>query len=156
MLDLIQSQKDEETQREVSQERLTLMRTRTLVSPHPRPPPKPPVIIGGGPFVSGLVQSAPIPTAGELSSSSLADSTAARRLTVTSLRSMSKSAPDLLLDKEEKEELRSSDVTISPRRDVIVKEGWLSKKGGQRRNWNTRWCVLRPTEFAYYKSQKVK
>jgi len=36
----------------------------------------------------------------------------------------------------------------------VVKQGWLTKKGGQRRNWKTRWFVLRPNEFSYYNNKK--
>ncbi|KAL6071261.1 Rho GTPase activating protein [Balamuthia mandrillaris] len=36
---------------------------------------------------------------------------------------------------------------------LIVKEGWLAKKGGKRRNWNTRWCVLRPKYLSYFKDK---
>jgi hypothetical protein len=37
-----------------------------------------------------------------------------------------------------------------------VKQGWLTKKGGQRRNWKTRWCVLKTNEFSYYTNKKVR
>ncbi|ELR12396.1 PH domain containing protein [Acanthamoeba castellanii str. Neff] len=36
----------------------------------------------------------------------------------------------------------------------LVKQGWLTKKGGQRRNWKTRWCVLKTNEFSYYTNKK--
>jgi hypothetical protein len=38
----------------------------------------------------------------------------------------------------------------------LVKQGWLTKKGGQRRNWKTRWCVLKTNEFSYYTNKKVR
>jgi hypothetical protein len=38
---------------------------------------------------------------------------------------------------------------------TVVKQGWLTKKGGQRRNWKTRWFVLKTNEFSYYNNKKV-
>jgi len=35
-----------------------------------------------------------------------------------------------------------------------MKEGWLTKKGGNRRNWQTRWFVLKSPELSYYKNKK--
>jgi len=37
-----------------------------------------------------------------------------------------------------------------------VRQGWLSKKGAQRRNWNTRWFVLRYKSLGYYKVPFMK
>ncbi|KAL6049470.1 Cytohesin 1, partial [Balamuthia mandrillaris] len=41
---------------------------------------------------------------------------------------------------------------------VVVKEGWLTKKGHVRKNWKRRWFILRKDteELLYYKSSKVK
>jgi len=36
----------------------------------------------------------------------------------------------------------------------VVKQGWLTKKGGQRRNWKTRWFVLKTNELSYYNNKK--
>jgi len=47
----------------------------------------------------------------------------------------------------------SSDQTESQSPDVI-KMGWVTKKGGNRRNWKTRFCVLRPNDLRYYKEKK--
>jgi len=35
---------------------------------------------------------------------------------------------------------------------VILKSGFLSKKGVKRRNWNKRWFVLRNATLSYYKN----
>ena len=37
----------------------------------------------------------------------------------------------------------------------IIKAGFLSKKGGERRNWNKRWFELRSHSLAYYNSRKA-
>jgi hypothetical protein len=37
----------------------------------------------------------------------------------------------------------------------ILKEGWLTKKGAKRRNWQTRWFILRASDLSYYKRKGV-
>jgi PH domain len=37
----------------------------------------------------------------------------------------------------------------------VLKEGFLYKKGGKRRNWLKRWFKLTPTAIEYYASPKV-
>jgi len=40
--------------------------------------------------------------------------------------------------------------TRSP--NILVKQGYLTKKGAKRRNWNTRWFILKHNHLAYYKN----
>ena len=47
-------------------------------------------------------------------------------------------------------------VPTPPPAGTILKEGWLMKKGGNRRNWQTRWFVLKSPELSYYKNKKVR
>lgn len=37
--------------------------------------------------------------------------------------------------------------------DVVLKSGYLSKKGERRKTWKKRWFVLRPTHIAFYKTE---
>ncbi|KXN88624.1 Pleckstrin homology domain-containing family A member 2 [Leucoagaricus sp. SymC.cos] len=37
--------------------------------------------------------------------------------------------------------------------DVVLKSGYLSKKGERRKTWKKRWFVLRPTHLAFYKNE---
>ncbi|KAK9453742.1 hypothetical protein V1511DRAFT_462000 [Dipodascopsis uninucleata] len=38
-----------------------------------------------------------------------------------------------------------------PQSDVIIKSGWLSKRGKQKWSWSRRWFVLRPGQLSIYK-----
>lgn len=38
--------------------------------------------------------------------------------------------------------------------EVVIKAGWLAKRGGRTKTWKKRWFVLRRDRFAYYKDQK--
>jgi hypothetical protein len=48
----------------------------------------------------------------------------------------------------------------SPTNDLeknpVIREGWLEKKGQNRRNWNKRWFILRKGLLSYYKTQDPK
>ena len=35
--------------------------------------------------------------------------------------------------------------------EVVLKEGWLTKEGGNIKNWNLRLFVLTPTKLTYYR-----
>ena len=39
----------------------------------------------------------------------------------------------------------------------IIRQGWLNKRGGRRRNWKKRWFVLTDTSMTlfYYRNEKV-
>ena len=40
-------------------------------------------------------------------------------------------------------------------RGAIIREGWIQKKGEKRRNWTTRYCVLKDNgQLGYYKQKK--
>jgi len=82
-----------------------------------------------------------------------------RRKTLGRLASSAKksavgtSAPSLMSSYDSSITADSSDQTESQSPDVI-KMGWVTKKGGNRRNWKTRFCVLRPNDLRYYKEKK--
>jgi hypothetical protein len=37
-----------------------------------------------------------------------------------------------------------------------VKEGWLTKQGGERKNWKKRWFLLQDNILYYFADQKVR
>ena len=57
------------------------------------------------------------------------------------------------LSAQHKDSGSSTDLTISLR--DIVKQGMLEKKGAKRRNWTSRWFVLKKGYLYYFKTQKV-
>lgn len=48
--------------------------------------------------------------------------------------------------------LRSSNPTVPLKKDLPIKEGFLTKKGHKRRNWKVRYFVLETNLLSYYKS----
>ena len=60
-------------------------------------------------------------------------------------------------DDEEEDFLLKQILTTPPQKglNVLVKQGYLTKKGAKRRNWNTRWFILKHNYLAYYKNPGV-
>eukprot|EP00026_Physarum_polycephalum_P001139 Phypoly_transcript_01140.p1 GENE.Phypoly_transcript_01140~~Phypoly_transcript_01140.p1 ORF type:complete len:1157 (+),score=266.27 Phypoly_transcript_01140:117-3587(+) len=60
--------------------------------------------------------------------------------------------PDDEDDEDEENDARLQGITISLK--DIVKQGFLQKKGANRRNWTSRWFVLKNKYLFYFKNQK--
>ena len=60
-------------------------------------------------------------------------------------------------DGEEEDFLLKQILTTPPQKglNVLVKQGYLTKKGAKRRNWNSRWFILKHNYLAYYKNPGV-
>ncbi|OQR82670.1 hypothetical protein ACHHYP_15644 [Achlya hypogyna] len=53
--------------------------------------------------------------------------------------------------------LRGLDLTVSPSASMVLKEGWLVKRGHNWHTWKTRWFVLyRDARLVYYKNPKLR
>lgn len=67
------------------------------------------------------------------------------------------SSPSIVADENDEDDDDDSDsklqgITISLKE--IVKQGFLQKKGANRRNWTSRWFVLKHKYLFYFKNQK--
>src|SRR3990167_2754552 len=65
--------------------------------------------------------------------------------------------PEEVKQEEEEEEDNQPRQSAPPSKglNVLVKQGYLTKKGAKRRNWNTRWFILKHNHLAYYKNPGV-